>query len=616
VDDSILKCQKCGNTNYHDATYCLGCGSNLNPESPDNSTFSTLDNPPYADNTPQYHGEEPPRKKRAAFIVVALLTAIVVGGSILGATVFREQLMLAFLGNERFAKTIVRNAIVNELTAGILANAEDYYTLLSQENNYVSLQMLLDSNVNKSSFENLLVDMGMFSYEIDPLLLLASSSFDLTMNANLSDTANPLMDIDIEWKAEGASILTINLKAIDNVMYISAPKLYDRILTIDLDEYGMDAALIEEMMLGFDPTDLMLELTKTLSDNQPLILSMVGDVVDAFLDEVDEIRFDSNVPVEINNNTTSLNRLNISMSGESTSKGLTAALNVILDNEDYISLLVDIGNSVTTNMGWSSTRISRSDLIDGINVVKEDLAYIPDDDSVEIELFVSRSREFRGINLTVTEAGHMDILGEVGFVFNPDIGFEFYFSENGTGFQDTTRIHGDLISGSNGKSGNVRVTHLSEMGPHREQFSLKILDFENLRTSRVNGVNSLNYRLIFDLDHLIRELVAYDLMDNSSELDVLAGSSVTLEVTSQGNAEQFILTFDSDIIDLSLLLSSEFVSQVSIEPPGAGYDVFDDIMELDFGKLESNLFDLVGEIERAGFNADWLDELLRGVFLY
>jgi len=615
VDDLILNCQKCGYTNHNDITYCLSCGSNLNPE---NNSFSTFDSPSYAGNTPQFHIEEPPRKKRAAFIVVAILTAIVVGGSVLGATVFRDQLMLAFLGNERFAKTIVRNAIVNDFAAGILSNAEDYYTLLSQENNYVSFQMLLDSNVNRSRFENFLSDMGVHRQEMDPLLLLASSSIDLTLNSNLSDTANPLLDLDIEWKAEGFSLLTINLKTIDNVLYISAPKLYDRVLSIDLDEYGLDAdALFEEMMLGFDPTDLMLELTKTLSDNQPLILSMVGDVVDAFLDEVDEIRFDSNVPVEINNNTTSLNRLNISMTGESMSMGLTAALDVILDSEEYISLLLDIGNSVTTNMGWPPIRISRNDLIDGINNIKGELAYIPNDDNIEIEFYVSRSREFRGINFTFSEADDiLDVLGEVGFVFSPDIGFEFYFREGGDGFQDATRIHGDLISGSNGKSGNVYFTYLSEMGATRAQFSLRMFDFENLRTSRINGVNSLNYKLIFDLDRLISDMIVNDLIDDVGELDALTGSKLTLEVTTQGNAEQYIIEFNSDIIDLSFLLSSEFVSQVSIEPPGEGYDVFDDIMDVDFEKLQGNLFDLVGEVERAGFNASWLDELLRGVFLY
>ena len=612
-----MKCEKCGNTNYHDAAYCLACKNPLKPEYPESSTYSAFDNASsYADSTSQYQKEEPPRKKRAAFIVVAILTALVVSGSVLGATVFRNELMLAFMGSERFAKTIVRNAIVNELTAGILANAEDYYTLLGQENNYVSLQMLLDSNVNRSVFENSLRDMGFSQPDIDPFVLLASSSLDLRLNANVSDTANPLMDIDLEWKAEGFSILTMNIKAIDNVMYISIPKLYDRVLSIDLGDYGMDAeAILEEMMDGFDPTELMLELTKVLSENQPLVLSMVGNVVDAFLDEVDEIRFETNVPVEINNRTTSLNRMYISMAGDSISNGVIAALDVVLDNEEYISLLVDIGNSVTTNMGWNSTRVSSNDIINGINDLKQEFdGSLQDGDTLEIEFFVSRAREFRGINFRITEDSDFDFMGEVGFVFNPDIGFEFHFRQGGNGFQDATRIHGDLIEGNNGKSGNVYFTYLSEMEAFRHYFSIKILDFEDLRTSRVNGVDSLNYRLIFDLDRLISDLRANELIDDG-EFDILAGSMVTLEVTNQGNAEQVILAFNSDMIDLSLLLSSEFVSQLSIEPPGDGYDVFDDIMDLDFGKLQNNLIDLVDEISRAGISMGWLEDLLEG-FLF
>jgi len=62
------------------------------------------------------------------------------------------------------------------------------------------------------------------------------------------------------------------------------------------------------------------------------------------------------------------------------------------------------------------------------------------------------------------------------------------------------------------------------------------------------------------------------------------------------------------------LLSTEFLSQVSIEPPGVGYDVFDDIMDVDLMTLENNLFGLISEIDRAGIDVRWLDDLLEGVF--
>jgi len=296
------------------------------------------------------------------------------------------------------------------------------------------------------------------------------------------------------------------------------------------------------------------------------------------------------------------------MTGESMSQGLIAALDVILDNDEYISLLVDIGNSVTTNMGWNSTTIRRDDLIDEINDLKVELATMPNDGYSVIDLYVSRSREFRGINFRFTE--NDDFLGEVGFVYNPDIGFEFSFVEQFGNLETFRRIHGDLISGNDGKSGNVYFSFEDEMG----SFTLRILDFENLRTSRSNGINSLEFKLIFDLDRLIRDLRANDLINSGDDLDILVGSTVTLEVTSQGNADQVILVFSNNDIDLSLLVSTEFLSQLSIEPPGDGYDVFDDIWDVDFEKLESNLLDLINEIDRAGIDVRWFDALLEGVF--
>ena len=554
----------------------------------------------------------------AFVIAAALVLALLVGGVVVFAA---EDIKLLIQGKEKYARNIMKDA-VTVAAADTLDYVAEYEQTLGADGTTGNLNFSFGCDVNDLALNLLINNLGLDYGEEDILRLLAVSKFEVGMDYDL-DQKDPKLDLTIKWFVAGNELITLNGKLIDNIVYIRSPELYGKAFVLDLSELGMNAsALVEQFtagaMEGADPMEMVRRVASTVSKNNPVLKNMCRDVAEAFLKEIKTIDYVKKADVEINGKIVRINKCTVQLDDRSAIQGVTAALDVILQNKQYVNAIAAVADSVASNMDDYAAPIRPRDVEDALNNFRELVPYMMADDVVVwIDLYARRPKDIAGVRVAWEDKSARQN-AEFGFVYNDGTGYEAWGVNAYNNVTETeVRVFGNLSTGSAGASGDMRVSYKQADGNGpggMQSFSAKICDFENLKTEKISGAKVPTAKFTFYPGQIVRDLSTSGEMLDPDLIAALRDSIVTMTVSAKGKGVQTDLSFRGSGIELTCSFAGEQGTAFnSVAPPESELVrisimsiMFGNMPDIDVQELMANLFTIAGKLESAGINADWL----------
>ena len=584
--------------------------------------------PSYAHSPyPADNRQTPPGKGKKLTVIIiaaAALLAVILAGVYVFAS---EDGQLLLQGKAKFSRNIITNA-VSDAVIKALTYVEEYDGLLNRGNSKAgSVQMSLNCSVNANDLDKLIQEIGLDESQGDMARLAAASAFDMTLGYDFE--ASPKLSLDAAWKVQGGEILKLNCILIDNVVYISSPDLYDRGISLDLSEFGVDATAIMTEMIdsstsGVDFYTVMTKCSAALKENEKTIQSMAKEVTEAFFKEIQDMDYEKNADVSINGKTVKLRKISMNIDGASAINASKSAINVILGNEAYLSAIASVADSVASNLGDASARVRASDVRTGLEDALDEISNdLEDDGTLLVDIYATKEGEIAGMNFSYTDTGGTGT--DVRYIYSPGTGYEFWTvnreESSYSGYSEKTMgIYGDMNSGSSGSSGNIYFAYkekYKDMPEWDEDYKIKIGDYENLRLGKVDGVSVPNVKLTIGLKQLISDLEKSGIITNPEDFEVFSGSTVTIELSSRDKAMRTDIVYSGGGTNLSFSLATETGTRFTAEADSDAIKLgmFDIITggfsDLDMSKLMDNVNKIYAKLEKTGINVEWLNSIIQ-----
>ncbi len=604
-------CGQCGASNLNGAAFCVSCGAGLRqaPASePVMTQMTQMQAPVYTQPA-----EETPKKAKKGFgkfAVIALVLVIVLGGgAVLASTVFKSDISRLMMGEEKYAKSIIKDIVI-DVTDAALDMCDDAQKQLSVGNSGTggAFEFKYTAKLASKEYEKYADLMFLYGDEAELMRLLLNSTVDVSAKFDLN-ADNPQIELTIEWLVDNTKVLTINCSVVDDVLYVGIPELYGKSLSLNLKDYNMSFTdAVGQLMgaaAGTDSTQYVLDVIKTISDNKSTLKSMVNDVVDAALSKIDTIELIQNVKVSVNGKEAGFDEVAVKLNQEQAGKAAVAALECIADNQKYVDVITALANEFD-KIGYASyyayygyedeDAYTSEDIKDEIQYSIDEIKDSVSGDGSELllSLYLNSSNKVVGYNI---EAGET----KSTMIFSPGTGYELTVIDSYYG--ETTRIYGDLTKDL---SGNLDITVKNDY----EDYTLRVLEFSKLKFNLTK--NELNGSVKLNLGRLLTDMYDNDVIYDSEIVDLLKDASLTLSIDSGAKKAKASIQLTDGDSSIILDVGSEAGSKVNVKAPASNVEsvgVLSDFGTM-LGEVDTNLQGLIDKIVGLGYDIGWLKDAL------
>jgi hypothetical protein len=338
----------------------------------------------------------------------------------------------------------------------------------------------------------------------------------------------------------------------------------------------------------------MLELMETRENE---ISDITGKLIKAALAELDDVSFNNNVSVSVNNNPVEYNEITVSITGEDAIGAFTAALSMIRDDDDSLALVTDAMNIFNSSqMTVSNTRDMINELIFDLSNTQADIG-----EPVDISIYFGlRGTEIKGVDL---RASNIRFRAFIDF----NHGYEISLSE---GISTVFVVSGGLRGNSEDFSGDIWFSLNGGISARVMEFAIK----HRFGEPDINiAVKVFPYELINGFDRSM-----LNDMPNSMA-NILRGIEIDLTFANnrQGMTASLELSNGNEDISIESALRVSDRANVSLSIPNPNnvvdFNNINQVLENDIFTILGNATRLLGAIDGLGYDISFVYDMLIGM---
>ena len=444
-----MNCKKCNAPIGPKEMFCANCGE----KNPDYN--------PNGDNVFSSYDEVPKKKNIVPKAVLGVVAAVVlVGVAFAGVNTVRNMLMAP--------KDQFRNALKKESESVVSFVGNNIDTVKKRYQSFGD-GYTSDGNISLEVTQEGKDMLGMFLpyYMDDDLDWLDSLSIKYKGNIS-SDAAN----MDLNLMLNKKDILAANLYMDSEEVQFKIPDISDDVLTLDTQSLESELGYYSSYNL-FESMGMQKVMVEAIPDSKQL-KKVTDKYIDIAIKNINDVDKSSDT-VSAEGVKVKATKLTAYISGDDLAEIKSEILNQMLDDNDLKKIIIDCGDSISDNLGYSSSGEDAYDTF--ISNVEDAIEYSEYDsfNDMEYSIWLGSGNKVIGKELVVDDE---TVISYMAPVKGSDLGVEFEAGYGGDSvkFSGEGKVKGSSVSGK----------FVLEADGESINFDVKKLDFKKLSKGEID----------------------------------------------------------------------------------------------------------------------------------
>jgi hypothetical protein len=456
----------------------------------------------------------------------------------------------------------------------------------------------------------------------DVINLLLNSGINMEMAVRVNgDTA---LSATLAWVLEGQRVLGVDVIMLDDMFYVAVPELYNRYIAFSMADLGLDMGelmwLLDE--LGMDMDDMLGDLfgdvfddiaplMDILAQHEATIDRVLGNIIQAALDEFKTVRVNNGVTVNVNNRPVVYNEIEMAITELELVNAARISLQLFRADANAVDMTVSLANAVIDMVEpphraalyyitAQELRDALDELIDELNPV-----YFTNDALTTLHIYLDAATNApRGAAFTIEGMAFR-------FFFDSNHGYEISVIEEGGRFPSRFVLRGSLSGNAEHVTGDMWievVDNWTNISGKLGSFDIRYTAWDNYSITLQSSLRDWFALAGVSPNDLLIDLFA-DYLNNAELI-------VKMEAANNKAHVSVVLQDAVNGLSISMVLNTQENVPVTITAPTdiLSLDDIDVLLGRDLFTIMGNVGTLMERIESMGYDISILDMLLMELF--